>query len=80
MHHEQNVSTAEDIAKLSFKALKFQAFREVVKTQNFSCISRLSQEYSYSWANTNKLLECGYDGLKTGITPTAGPCLAASLT
>ena len=29
--------------------------------------------------NTNKLLEQGYSGLKTGITPTAGPCLAASL-
>jgi D-alanyl-D-alanine carboxypeptidase len=29
--------------------------------------------------NTNKLLESGYSGLKTGITPTAGPCLAAAL-
>ena len=28
--------------------------------------------------NTNKLLEDGFDGIKTGITDTAGPCLAAS--
>jgi D-alanyl-D-alanine carboxypeptidase len=28
--------------------------------------------------NTNKLLEDGFDGIKTGITETAGPCLAAS--
>jgi D-alanyl-D-alanine carboxypeptidase len=33
----------------------------------------------YTWTNTNKLLEHGYSGLKTGITPTAGPCLAASI-
>lgn len=25
------------------------------------------------------LLKEGYDGIKTGITPTAGPCLAASI-
>ena len=24
-------------------------------------------------------MECGYSGLKTGITPTAGPCLSASI-
>jgi D-alanyl-D-alanine carboxypeptidase len=27
-------------------------------------------------ANTNKLLGNGYIGVKTGITPNAGPCLA----
>lgn len=27
--------------------------------------------------NTNKLLEDGFEGIKTGITETAGPCLAA---
>ena len=31
------------------------------------------------WENTNKMLEEGWSGLKTGITPNAGPCLAASL-
>ena len=25
------------------------------------------------------MLKEGYDGIKTGITPTAGPCLAASI-
>ncbi len=30
------------------------------------------------YENTNKLLEDGFDGIKTGITDTAGPCLAAS--
>ncbi len=30
------------------------------------------------WENTNKLLSEGWSGIKTGITPNAGPCLAAS--
>jgi D-alanyl-D-alanine carboxypeptidase len=30
------------------------------------------------WFNTNKLLSKGFNGLKTGITSTAGPCLASS--
>jgi D-alanyl-D-alanine carboxypeptidase len=35
----------------------------------------------YYWENTNKLLSHNcFNGLKTGITPTAGPCLAASYT
>ncbi len=31
------------------------------------------------WVNTNKMLGEGWSGIKTGITPNAGPCLAASL-
>jgi len=31
------------------------------------------------WENTNFLLQyAGYNGLKTGITEAAGPCLSAS--
>ena len=30
------------------------------------------------WENTNKMLKEGWNGIKTGITPNAGPCLAAS--
>ena len=32
----------------------------------------------FSWTNTNKLLGKGFNGVKTGVTPAAGPCLAAS--
>ena len=33
----------------------------------------------YEWENTNKLLGGdGWIGTKTGITPNAGPCLAAT--
>lgn len=34
---------------------------------------------SLSWENTNKMLREGWSGIKTGITPNAGPCLAASV-
>lgn len=29
------------------------------------------------WRNTNKLLEAGWEGIKTGQTPTAGSCLSS---
>lgn len=32
----------------------------------------------YTWKNTNKLLDKGFIGIKTGITDTAGPCLASA--
>lgn len=31
------------------------------------------------WENTNRVLKEGWSGVKTGITPNAGPCLAASV-
>ena len=34
--------------------------------------------FSYSWKNTNKLLQHGFDGIKTGFTEGAGLCLCAS--
>lgn len=34
---------------------------------------------TYRWENTNFLLREGFTGIKTGITPTAGPCLAAQI-
>jgi hypothetical protein len=33
----------------------------------------------FNWRNSNKLLSKGFNGLKTGNTPAAGPCLATSL-
>ena len=31
------------------------------------------------WTNTNKMLNKGWEGIKTGITDAAGPCLASSI-
>lgn len=40
----------------------------------------LKQERKGTWTNTNKLLEnSGIMGVKTGVTRSAGPCLATML-
>ena len=53
---------------------------KIVKTMEYKCIAvnLKGEHHSYSWTNTNMLLKEGYDGFKTGVTPTAGPCLAAT--
>eukprot|EP00826_Nyctotherus_ovalis_P045764 TRINITY_DN5096_c0_g2_i1.p1 TRINITY_DN5096_c0_g2~~TRINITY_DN5096_c0_g2_i1.p1 ORF type:complete len:236 (+),score=60.55 TRINITY_DN5096_c0_g2_i1:304-1011(+) len=76
-----NKSTAEDVGKLCAAAMKIPKFREVVSSQNYSCTAKTAEgtERQYSWKNTNKLLPKGYNGIKTGNTSTAGPCLASSI-
>jgi serine-type D-Ala-D-Ala carboxypeptidase (penicillin-binding protein 5/6) len=78
MHHDNNYSTALDIAKLSCYAMSKQYFRDIVSVQLHECPSSEYEDVIYKWENTNQLLKEGYTGIKTGITPTAGPCLAAS--
>lgn len=79
--YKENTSTASDIAKLSAFAMKNPQFRLIVKKKFYLCYvtqqNRVKRQVS--WENTNKLLHHGYDGLKTGNTPSAGPCLATSL-
>lgn len=71
-----NRSTAADIAKLSSKAMKFDEFREIVNRRTYRCvIEQVDQtERCVVWENTNKLLDEGWEGIKTGITTAAGPC------
>lgn len=86
-----NTSSAADIGKISSIALSNPVFAKIVKTKRYKCYTHKPSNYDeektltefkprlYSWENTNKLLwKNGYTGLKTGITQTAGPCLAAS--
>ena len=79
MHHEDNYSTAADIAKLSCHAMENSYFREIVKQQFHTCPSTQFPDHVYNWENTNQLLKEGYSGIKTGITGSAGPCLSASI-
>lgn len=86
-----NTSTASDLAKISSVWLKNSNFSKIVKLKRYKWYSKKPQDHDedfqgiefkpryYWWENTNKLLwKLGFNGLKTGITPTAGPCLAAS--
>ena len=77
-----NKSTAADVGRLVHFAKRDALLATVVRTPEYSCIatSELGAPSPYTWANTNVLLREGYDGFKTGITPTAGPCLVATRT
>lgn len=54
------------------------------KQHNYTVTSESKEGVTFSkdlqWNNTNKLLNSGFDGIKTGNTDVAGPCLAASIT
>ena len=54
--------------------------REVVIQRQYSCTGKDLQDEprEWTWTNTNKLLGKGFNGVKTGVTPAAGPCLATS--
>ena len=52
--------------------LKYDSLKCIVHTKTYQ-----SQSSAKIWENTNKLLEDGFEGIKTGITDTAGPCLSA---
>ena len=91
MTNRFNISSAADIGKMSSIALTNPLFAKIVKTKRYKWYSKKPHNYEnenpwreftpkqYIWENTNKLLwRGGYTGLKTGITQSAGPCLAAS--
>lgn len=79
MHNDNNYSSAYDIGKLCCYAMDNHYFRDIVIQQTRETRSKKFPGHVYKWENTNNLLKEGFDGIKTGITPTAGPCLAASV-
>ncbi|OMJ90782.1 hypothetical protein SteCoe_6761 [Stentor coeruleus] len=71
-----NLSTARDVAILASYAIKMSTFRQVVNTKKHICnIYNPNGIRKVEWINTNALLDKGFKGVKTGITPAAGPCL-----
>ena len=56
-----------------------QSFRTISSCQHHSGRYYNSQ-LAFQWENTNSLLWQGYEGVKTGITATAGGCLASLTT
>ena len=74
-----NKSTAFDIGRLCSIAMKVPEFCELVNCKEYTCLGTTSigDTRKYHWMNTHRLLWEGYSGIKTGITPNAGPCLAS---
>ena len=60
--------------------MKIDLFREVVSKKDHRCnvINKFGYSVAYNWVNSNKLLNGYFDGVKTGNTPSAGPCLCCS--
>jgi D-alanyl-D-alanine carboxypeptidase len=62
--------------------MKDRIFMEVVATEVYRFkVNHINSRFRYNkeWYNTNKLLRRpGFLGIKTGITVTAGPCLATA--
>lgn len=79
--NSQNKQTALDIAKLGASAMKIERFREVVSSKSHVVKKNTNgNRKTYKWYNTHLMLgQRGINGIKTGITPTAGPCLATSI-
>ncbi|EAS03429.2 D-alanyl-D-alanine carboxypeptidase family protein (macronuclear) [Tetrahymena thermophila SB210] len=83
LSNKYNTSTAKDVGLLSCIVMKHPLIQKVVNTKEYETVDVLDQEKSnqdqYEWENTNQMLEKkGYDGVKTGVTETAGPCLSSS--
>lgn len=77
--YKKNVSCARDVCKLSSIAMKNQFFRKIVNTKIHNAeILNSGISRKVTWENTNKLLLKGFEGIKTGITENAGPCLSAA--
>jgi D-alanyl-D-alanine carboxypeptidase (penicillin-binding protein 5/6) len=52
-------------------------FAQIVSTKQYYCVCPETGR-EFRWKNTHKLLEeDGWCGVKTGVTPAAGPCLAS---
>lgn len=85
MFHPRNFSSAFDIAKLTQISLqRHKILAEVVNVKSLMTQSKNQAGHVYKWENTNKLLwdtsgrygTSAFFGVKTGTTPSAGPCLS----
>ena len=78
---EGNFSTVHDLAMLTRHALRIPRFREIVATK-LKRVWWKPPVWAKLYENHNKLLwrYAGADGVKTGWTRAAGPCLVASAT
>ena len=69
-------STAIDLVKLSYYAVKNETFKEIVKTYELEFPYSEKHKYIYLWNQTNLLTTYpGVEGIKTGYTEEAGLCL-----
>lgn len=75
-----NKSTAVDQGRLGAIVMQDSYIREIVNKQEYECegLDGKGRPKTFNWKNSNKLLKKGFNGIKTGVTPAAGPCMATS--
>ncbi len=82
--HPDHYTTAYDLALIACYAMRNPVFAELVSTKEaeIEWLDRKGHEQDRSLRNTNKLLWMfeEADGVKTGTTGAAGPCLISSAT
>jgi D-alanyl-D-alanine carboxypeptidase len=76
-----NYSSAWDLAALTRVAMRNARFRHIVRTPRKQ-VPWAAPTFSKIYVNNNRLLTsyAGANGVKTGYTHKAGPCLVASAT
>jgi serine-type D-Ala-D-Ala carboxypeptidase (penicillin-binding protein 5/6) len=76
-----NYSSAWDLAALTRVAMRNVRFRQIVQTR-VQHVKWSAPTYAKIYVNNNRLLSTyrGANGIKTGYTHKAGPCLVASAT
>jgi serine-type D-Ala-D-Ala carboxypeptidase (penicillin-binding protein 5/6) len=76
-----NYSSAWDLAALTRVAMRNMRFRAIVRTK-VAHVKWSAPTYAKIYVNNNRLLRSypGANGVKTGYTHKAGPCLVASAT
>lgn len=74
----RNLSTARDVCRLAKVAMQDSRFARIVNARLHNCSITGPNARRKQWENTNKLLERGFEGVKTGVTNAAGPCLCAA--
>jgi len=81
LNDPQHTTTAHDLALMGRAAMRYQAFREVVKTYKYE-IQRSINQHDRTMVNHDKLLKKDpyAEGIKTGYTVPAGHCFVGSST
>ncbi len=83
-HDNEHYTTAADLAKIAYNAMKIPKFKEIVSQTRYVMPETNVSNVKRTFINTNKLLSSGeyyYEaatGIKTGYTSQAGNCLVAS--
>ena len=79
LSNKGNRSTSEELGKLGSILMHDPNLRHIVSQKDYRCSIRNSNGNRIAyWQNTNKLLKHGFNGIKTGQTCTAGPCMCSS--